>query len=91
MAEELGDKDQSSDDMAKELRHARGLLSEPGKAELGILVQSQEEKEVEAPSLIGVLGKKGERWSQDVIEIGMELMEKGLSARPTIIMESKWR
>jgi hypothetical protein len=72
--------DQSIDEMTKELLRARELLSDSGKAELDILVQAQE-VEVEEPSLIGVLGKKGERWSQDVIEIGMELMEKGLSAR----------
>ena len=66
--------------MTKELLRARNLLSVSEKAELDILVQAQE-VDVEGPSLIGVLGKKGERWSQDVIEIGMELMEKGLSAR----------
>jgi hypothetical protein len=79
MAEELGDMDKSLDEMTKELLRARALLSQSEKAELDILVQAQEVEE--GPSLVGVLGKKDERWSQDVIEIGMELIEKGLSAR----------
>ena len=79
MAEELGDMVESLDEMTKELLRARALLSDSEKAELDILVQAQEVEE--GPSLVGVLGKKDERWSQDVIEIGMELIEKGLSAR----------
>ena len=46
--------------MTKELLRARNLLSVSEKAELDILVQAQE-VDVEGPSLIGVLGKKGER------------------------------
>lgn len=57
------------------------LLSPAAREELDFLVDASKEVDTEQTvSLIAELGKKGERWSQDIIELGMELMEKGLTA-----------
>jgi len=84
MAEELGEKDVEVDELRDELFRARSLMPKVAQAQLDMLVFESRaidtKSTVSTVSLIGALGKKGEMYSQDVIELGMELMEKGLTA-----------
>jgi hypothetical protein len=81
----MGDVQEELGEAERVLLRARGKMGEEEKAELGRLV-GEIGKEADmigtgaSVSLVGALGKKkGERWSQDVIELGMELMAKNLS------------
>ena len=81
LAQELGDVQNDVAELSAELQCALKGMSDAEREEFDSLVQ--ESRTVDAThtvSLVGALGKKGERWSQDVIELGMELMEKGLTA-----------
>ena len=81
MAEELGGMDVEVDELRDELFRARSLMPKVAQAQLDmLLLESRAIDTKSTVSLIGALGKKGEMYSQDVIELGMELMEKGLTA-----------
>jgi len=81
MAEELGEMDVEVDELREELFRARSLMPKVAQAQLDmLLLESRAIDTKSTVSLIGALGKKGEMYSQDVIELGMELMEKGLTA-----------
>jgi hypothetical protein len=87
LAMEVEDVLEDLDDATRLLVAARGKMSELEQRELDLLVAQVNEEEGmletgASVSLIDALGKKkGERWSQDIIELGMELMEKNLSGQ----------
>ena len=81
LAQALGEREAEIAELRAELARARGLMSGPAQKQLDSLIEERKKVSTEPTvSLIGALGMKGELWSQDVIELGMELMEKGLTA-----------
>lgn len=86
MAQELGELENNFAEMSAELKVAVERMSKAERQEFDSLVQESRSVEPTTPttpttvSLVGALGKKNQLWSQDVIELGMELMEKGLTA-----------
>ena len=87
LAMEVGEVQEDLDDATRLLLASRGKMSELEQRELDLLVAQVNEEEGmldtgASVSLINALGKKKrERWSQDIIELGMELMEKNLSGQ----------
>ena len=86
MAQELGELENDFAEMSAQLKVAVERMSKAERQEFDSLVQESRSVEPTTPttpttvSLVGALGKKNQLWSQDVIELGMELMEKGLTA-----------
>ena len=84
LAVENEDQAEEVRELAKTVAELEALLDKDSKQQYDCLRASREGAEEPSISLMRELGVRGERYSQDVVELGLELMSQALTAQQAV-------